>query len=151
MPIEIHLGDNSFNGLPLDERSMESYSHAVRQLIPQDIMAQAEQIVASHKTEGVPSESEPVCLAGLKPKHHGELNKTALVYPGGEKAYNQRVEQLRSEYAGDKVALQQIDVYDGRTEYHDKLQEFIQAIKSKDSKKEAELQAWFDKNYPDIH
>ncbi len=84
---------------------------------------------------------------GLSPKDHGFLNGLNLLpIEERRKIYAEK----RSLYAGDKVALQQIDVYDGDTLYHTQLRKFTDALKSGDTKTEAELQAWFDENYPDI-
>lgn len=79
---------------------------------------------------------------GLKPKHHGELNKVDVP--------KSRLNQLRVEYEGDNVAQQQIDVYDGSTKYHDKLHKYKKAIKSDDAHQEGVLSKWFKKFYPDI-
>jgi len=136
-----------FTGLPLSRASMDAYDSSIRSLIPSAIMSQAEQIVSSHRPEGIPSGTEPMCMAGLKPKDHGFLNGLINV-PIEEK--RKIYAQKRTEYADDPVAQQQIDVYDGDTEYHDKLSEFIQALHSGNSAKESELSAWFRKHYPDI-
>lgn len=77
---------------------------------------------------------------GLSPEHHGELNKLNVV--------PERYDALRAQYSSDPRALQQIDVYDPATEYHDKMSLFVQALKSGDTATEAELQAWFDTFYP---
>lgn len=87
---------------------------------------------------------------GLKPEHHGNLNTPGSIYPGGKESRYEEIEQLRAEYADDPVALQQIDVYDGRTKYHDKIAELRDALKAGDTQKEAELEVWFNNNYPDI-
>ncbi len=80
---------------------------------------------------------------GLSKKHHKELNQVLSVSPG-------RYDELREKYANDPVALQQIDVYDPSTEYHQKLKQFVWSLQSGDEKKEAELRKWFEKHYPDI-
>jgi len=87
---------------------------------------------------------------GLIPEHHGDLNRPSVVYPGGSEAREARLAELRAQYAGNPRALQQIDVYDGSTEYHVKLREFTEALKSRDTAREAQLQAWFDEHYPDL-
>ena len=46
----------------------------------------------------------------LRPEHHGELNHGHV--------RRLRFEELRVQYKDDKIALQQIDVYDGATPYH---------------------------------
>ena len=150
MTREIIVSTAGFSGLPLSPASMEAYDSAIRRLVPPQIMSQAEQIVAAHRPEGVLPGEEPVCMAGLKPTHHGDLNRPSVVYPGGKEARDRRIATLRAEYAGDKVAQQQIDVYDGDTEYHNKLREFVTALKTGNSAKEAELYAWFKEHYPDI-
>lgn len=147
MPKEVIAPTAGFSGLPLSPASMEAYDSAIRRLVPPQIMSQAEQIVTAHRPEGVLPGEEPVCMAGLKPKDHGFLNGLVNV-PEEEK--RKIYAQKRAEYAGDPVAQQQIDVYDGDTEYHDKLSEFVDAVQSGDSKKEGILSSWFKKHYPDI-
>ena len=139
-----------FTGLLLSKAFMDAYDFSIRSLIPQAIMSQAEQIVASHRPEGILPGEEPVCMAGLKPEEHGDLNRPSIVYPGGKDARKQKMAELRAAYADDPVALQQIDVYDGDTVYHDKLREFRDALMSGNLTKKAELEAWFKENYPDI-
>ncbi len=79
---------------------------------------------------------------GLSGNHHGELNNVNVDF--------NRYDELRRQYAGDKVALQQIDVYDPRTQYHDKLSEFVEALKAGNEKSAQKLAGWLNKNYPDI-
>lgn len=150
MPKEVINPAPGFSGLPLSAPQMEAYSSTIRSLIPPQIMSQAEQIVASHRPEGLIPGEEPVCMAGLKPQEHGDLNLPSVVYPGGEDARERRMAELRAAYADDPVALQQIDVYDGSTEYHVKLEEFKKALMSGNTAKEAELDAWFKEHYPNI-
>ena len=89
---------------------------------------------------------------GLIPEHHGDLNRPSLVYPGGKEAKDVRLAELRAQHANDPRALQQIDVYEGNTdiEYFVKLEELKEAFKSRDTVREAQLRAWFDKYYSDI-
>lgn len=79
---------------------------------------------------------------GLSGKHHGELNKMNVA--------PSRYNELRKEYASNKTALQQIDVYDPNTDYREKIRELVIAIKSGNEKEEGELNLWFKSNYPDI-
>ena len=88
--------------------------------------------------------SVPTIASGLKPEHHGELNKVFGISPA-------RYNELRKEYEGNLIAQQQIDVYDPATEYHEKLSEYVEAIKSNNKEKIAELENWFREHYPDIH
>lgn len=136
-----------FSGLPLSSSQIEAYSFAIRSLISPQIMSQAEQIIASHRPEGVLPGEEPLCMAGLKPKDHGFLNGLVNV-PLEEK--RRIYAQKRTEYVDDPIALQQIDAYDGDSKYYDKLSEFADAIKSGDTTRESALSAWFKKHYPDI-
>jgi hypothetical protein len=78
---------------------------------------------------------------GLSRKHHGELNR------GASRA---RYDQLRREYAGDSVAQQQIDVYDGSTSYHDHLRSLRDAYANRDKAAIHREEAWFRRNYPDV-
>ena len=79
---------------------------------------------------------------GLSPQHHGELNGPGIAV--------ERFQELRSLYENDPRALQQIDVYDGSTEYHAKFCLFTEALKLGDTTKWQELQTWFDEHYPDV-
>jgi hypothetical protein len=58
--------------------------------------------------------------------------------------------EMREWYKDDPVALQQIDVYDPSTEYHDKFREYRDALLSGDEDKQKELEAWFKEHYPDV-
>jgi hypothetical protein len=78
----------------------------------------------------------------LQPAEHGELNKTHIP--------RQRFADLRRKYQDDPVALQQIDVYDPETEYHDRIREYIAACRDRDPIRERQLRAWFKQHYPDI-
>lgn len=128
--------------------SIDAYARTIRGIVPPSIMAEAEQIVKAHRPTDLPEGFEVYNMAGLKPKDHGFLNGIHCRFSKEE----QRgiLAKKRAEYAGDPVALQQIDVYDGDTEYHVKLREFIGALKSGDIKREQELQRWFDEHYPNI-
>ena len=79
--------------------------------------------------------------SGLSQQHHGELNSLPE---------SSRYDELRREYSDDPIALQQIDVYDGSTEYHGKFIDFVNAVKSGDSRAEESLGGWFIEHYPDI-
>jgi hypothetical protein len=92
----------------------------------------------------------PEKKGGLSPQDHGDLNRPSNVYPGGQEARDARLAELRDHYAGDPRARQQIDVYDSSTVYHDKLRKFTEALKSGDTARVAQLQAWFDEHYPDL-
>lgn len=85
---------------------------------------------------------------GLPPENHRDLNR--INYPGGQESRAAKIAKLRKRYANDPVALQQIDVYEGSNEYHVKLREYIDALKSGDTSAQEELEAWFDQYYPDI-
>lgn len=84
----------------------------------------------------------PTSVFGLRPEHHGELNLPNVP--------SSRLDVLREEYAGDSKAQQQIDVYDPTTEYHEKIAEYVQAIKEGNKERMAELDDWFGEYYPDI-
>jgi len=79
---------------------------------------------------------------GLTPNHHGELNRRGIS-PG-------HYDALREEYIGDAVAQQQIDVYDGSTEYHDHFRDLVSALKSGDAVMENQEVEWFERYYPDV-
>jgi hypothetical protein len=87
--------------------------------------------------------SVPTIVPGLRPEHHGELNKV-LDIPAT------RYDELRKEYEGNSAAQQQIDVYDPATEYHGKMGEYVEAIRSNNREKITELEDWFKEHYPDI-
>ncbi len=92
----------------------------------------------------------PEKKGGLKPEHHGDLNRPEIVYPGGEEARTARIAQLRQEYAGDSRAQQQMDVYEGGNEYSKHLSEYVEAMKSGNLARQKELEDWFHTNYPDL-
>ncbi len=81
-------------------------------------------------------------MAGLKRKHHGELNKMDVP--------SWRYDQLRAKYANDSKALQQIDIYDPSTIYHRKLKKYTDALRFRQIDLIAKLETWFDEHYPDI-
>lgn len=81
----------------------------------------------------------------LSRQHHGELNGVMVI---GTKAG--RYNELRTQYADDPVALQEIDAYDGSSYYNLKLREYISALKMNDEQAIKELELWFNKYYPDI-
>jgi hypothetical protein len=87
---------------------------------------------------------------GLKPEHHGDLNRPSEVYPGGQEARAERIGQLRKEYEGDTRAQQQIDIYEPGNEYHRRVYEYREALMNGNLAKQKELEAWFNQNYPDI-
>ena len=91
---EIAAQDRPFSGLPLSEASMAAYDSAIRHLVSPQIMFQAERIVAAHRPEGILPGGEPLCMAGLKPTHHGDLNRPSIVYPGGKEARDKRIADL---------------------------------------------------------
>ena len=72
---------------------------------------------------------------GLRPGNHSELNHPDVA--------PDRYDELRKEYAGNKWAQRQIDIYDPSSQYHPKLKEYIEALKSGDVKREKELDKWF--------
>lgn len=88
---------------------------------------------------------------GLPSAIHSDLNRPAIIYPGGKPARDARIAHLRQLYSGDPKALQQIDVYEGgNNPYSLKIREYIEALKSGDTKKADRLYKWFKENYPDI-
>ena len=81
-------------------------------------------------------------MVGLSIEHHRRLNSwrcDPCLY-----------DEMRGWYAGDVVALQQIDVYDPKSPYLEKLVEHRKALHEGDEEKVAELEQWFDEHYPDI-
>ena len=83
---------------------------------------------------------------GLSPEDHGLLNNSMLPKEERRKIFAAK----REEYAHDKVALQQIDVYDGESPYHPKFREYRDALRSGNQSKITELEAWLKANYPDV-
>ena len=79
---------------------------------------------------------------GLASRHHAELNKP--------KVPRSRFNKLRHRYSGNQVAQQQIDVYDGNTEYHSHLRSLSQAFKSGNTATENRETKWLEDNYPDV-
>jgi iron uptake system EfeUOB component EfeO/EfeM len=63
-----------------------------------------------------------------------------------------KIDMLRALYQerGNSTALQQLDVYDGRSEYIMKFEQLTQAVTSGDIEKRNTLLEWYRANYPDI-
>jgi len=78
-------------------------------------------------------------LGGLRPEHRRELND-----PEGVNLL--RYSELRQMYLHDTLALRQIDVFDPRSVYSGKRDEYADAINSGNDEKEKELKAWFEKH-----
>ncbi len=76
---------------------------------------------------------------GLLPKHHGELNKVGIA--------SSRYDELRAEYRNDAQALQQIDVYDPSTTYHDYMRKYIDAMGIQDNNTIVDCETWFNTHY----
>jgi len=127
---------------------LEGYSKVIKAVVPEQFFNEAEKIVASHRPERVLADFEVYNMAGLRPKDHGFLNGIHCKFSREEQ--REILTNKRAEYSDDPVALQQIDVYDGDTEYHDKMREFRDALISGNSTREKELDAWFKEHYPDI-
>ena len=115
-------------------------------VIPADIFAEARKIVASHK----PDDSR---LRGFEPElelkiaHHEELNGYAFQTSEIEHR-RARFGELRNEYVQDAHALEQLDIYDGESQYSLKLGEYSQSFRDNDLEKQRNLEEWFVQNYP---
>ena len=81
---------------------------------------------------------------GLTREHHGELNIPREIFNGGKEAKIKRIAKLRREYAGDSLALEQIDVYDVDSEYGKHLIQYKQSMINGDINKINELEKWFE-------
>ncbi len=57
-------------------------------------------------------------------------------------------EFFREVHCDDKLALEQIDIYDSQSPYCKHFEFYVQAIKSNDKKIIKRERAWFDKHYP---
>jgi len=102
--------------------------------------------------ELTPSSERVKAPTGLTREEHGDLNTPYTVYPGGLEAKNAKIDELRSKYLeiGNSIALQQLDVYDGRSEYNAKFEDFVNSMINGDTAKTNELRLWYTTNYPDI-
>lgn len=68
-----------------------------------------------------------------------------------KEAKTARMAELRKRYSGNHKALQQIDVYDhSNNKYHQMHRQLVEALKSNDTARITELEAWFKKYYPDL-
>jgi hypothetical protein len=106
--------------------------------------------ISNEKTEG---------FTGLSPEDHGLLDscpedETVVNLPPEER-WEQSVklsvefaESLREKYKNDPLALEEIDMYDVSTEYHEKHAQYVSALKSGDTKQQEELRLWFREHYP---
>jgi len=79
---------------------------------------------------------------GLAPVHHRELN--SWLCP------SYRYDELREVYATDRVAQQQIDVYDPDTAYHTHIRRFRDAVRDGNADVEAKEHKWLKQYYPDV-
>jgi hypothetical protein len=84
----------------------------------------------------------------LNKEDHADLNQTWNEYPGGKKAKEKRIEELKQRYKDDPKALEQIDIYDHNSPYRIKFTMFRDALLSGDTYTETELRTWFRTNYP---
>jgi hypothetical protein len=75
-------------------------------------------------------------------QHHAELNKVSST-PA-------RFAELRREYAGDRVAQQEIDAYDGESPYHLKYTAYLAALREGRHTEVGELNRWLKEHYPDV-
>jgi hypothetical protein len=87
---------------------------------------------------------------GLSPEHHQQLNNPEIVFPGGTQAKIALINQLRDQYREDEVAIQQIDVYDVRSEYHIHFRLLRQALLNNNQEVIEAEYAWLAEHYPDI-
>lgn len=78
----------------------------------------------------------------LSPTHHGQLNRISCP----PELYG----EMREWYAGDGIALRQIDKYDPGSPYSSKWKKYRDAIEAGDEDKQKELEAWFEEHYPDV-
>ena len=84
----------------------------------------------------------------LSKEDHFFLNQLGLTLTPKEKA--RIYVQMRLKYANNPVALQQIDAYDGNSEFYKILRKCRVAEKKGDIKTADELYAQLKKNYPDL-
>lgn len=87
---------------------------------------------------------------GLSPQHHGELNSWKFQQGQPAEQRDAKLAGLRQQYSGDSKALQQIDVYNGHSEYNAKLKEYTGALKSGNEQKAGEIESWMHEHYPDV-
>ena len=78
-------------------------------------------------------------LVGLSAEDHRRLNSWGWQRKSTAKDY----ERIRQEYVGDERAQRQIDVYGGSEEYHQKLREYRDALRTDDDSTASRLEAWF--------
>lgn len=78
----------------------------------------------------------------LKTEQHEELNNPRTPYS--------RFYELRAEYVGDRVALQQIDMYDPASPYMHHWRRYRDAMLNRDTANEAAELAWLREHYPDV-
>lgn len=101
-------------------------------------------IAAQRAIEAHPN-PEALFENGLKIKHWIELN-----HAGAGEEYQLRLTELRAEYTDSPVALQQIDVFDGTSEYNVRFKILVDAYKSGDTQAQVEQEVWFKEHYPYI-
>lgn len=87
--------------------------------------------------------------SSLIPEEHGSLNKRPEHFPGGAIKYQEFVQSLLAKYANNRPALELIAVYTD-PEYVVKIHEYKTAWHLLDYTKIAELETWFNTNYPSL-
>lgn len=120
--------------------------------IPQIIIDHASAIVKAPKPADPALKGfEPLMMAGLSAEHLRELDDFKFHHGQTPEQKSARFTILRQKYAGDPLALEQIDMYDPTTDYHKKLMQFRDALKARNAAEADELYAWLREHYPQTH
>jgi uncharacterized iron-regulated protein len=84
-------------------------------------------------------------LEGLSSEHHNYLN---IVHLKDEEERRKIFNKFRRLYVNNSLALEQIDKYDWKSPYRTHLEEFCDALKSKNEEKMREEKEWIKEHYP---
>jgi hypothetical protein len=87
---------------------------------------------------------------GLKPEDHGRLNYQNESLPVFEVIRKQTVEELRSRYAGDTKAQQELNLYAWDEKYAEHIDKYKKALQEGNSAEQKKQEKWFHKHYPDV-
>ncbi len=95
--------------------------------IPDDIWAQAHSIVAAHRpTDPELKNFQPLCQLTLN--DFNQLNVPPDQWQGGSNARNARIDELRTKHASDPFAIEQLDIFDPRSDYSREMRDLLKAL-----------------------
>ena len=116
--------------------------------VPHNILAEAQSIVAAHRPPGLPVGFEPVCMA-LSLVDFQSIDHLVFRRMSPEEQ-QEHLAVLREEYKDDPEAQIEILKHDPESEFYKKHRALMAALQGGDEVKCAELETWFNENYPGV-